>query len=352
MPGLTAKVFRTYNASITMARLLKELKGDNRPIAEKVKLYNDCNRQVAILCNHKRTVGASHEQQMEKLGDKIKAYQYKKWRAKQMILDLDSKQKKKKGAEWFAMDPELTEEWILEHQEQLVEKERENIQKKFQKENEKRAAEGEKPLPDKELKERLKAANELQAKFKKENKSKKVAAEGRGVTVEKLEAQIVKHDTQISNLRLQAEDREGNKEVALSTSKLVSRTSPFSVYFFYVYPPCLMLTMVHRITSTPVLRSSSLESSTFLLRSSSRRRCGRSLIGPSSQLKMMTGTSNAGAVERLSCSQFEVFYIDVLMLFLPTTQQHCTFNHTLIPLFLVSFFFFFSFSSCLFFLFC
>ncbi|PKS06371.1 hypothetical protein jhhlp_007119 [Lomentospora prolificans] len=220
MPGLTAKVFRTYNASITMSRLLRELKVDNRPIAEKVKLYNDCNRQVAILCNHKRTVGASHEQQMEKLGDKIKGYQYKKWRAKQMILDLDPKMKKKKGADWFALDPELSEAWIIEHQEQLVEKERENIQKKFQKENEKRAAEGEKPLPDKELKERLKAATEMQAKFKKENKSKKVVAEGRGVTVEKLEQQIAKHDNQINNLRLQAEDREGNKEVALGTSKI------------------------------------------------------------------------------------------------------------------------------------
>ncbi|CAI4216206.1 unnamed protein product [Parascedosporium putredinis] len=203
-----------------MARLLKELKVDSRPIAEKVKLYNDCNRQVAILCNHKRTVGASHEQQMEKLGDKIKGYQYKKWRAKQMILDVDPKQKKKKGADWFALEPELSEAWIIEHQEQLVEKERETITKKFQKENEKRVAEGEKPHPDKELKERLKAVAELQSKFKKENKSKKVAAEGRGATVEKLEQQIAKHDTQINNLKLQAEDREGNKEVALGTSKI------------------------------------------------------------------------------------------------------------------------------------
>ncbi|SPN96950.1 probable DNA topoisomerase 1 [Cephalotrichum gorgonifer] len=220
MPGLTAKVFRTYNASITMSRLLQGLKADDRPIAEKVKLYNDCNREVAILCNHKRTVGAGHEGQMEKLVDKIKGYQYKQWRAKQMILDLDPKQKKKKGADWFALDPELTEEWLIEHQAQLVEKEREAIQKKFQKENEKREAEGEKPMPEKDLKERLKAANELAAKYKKENKSKKVVAEGRGVTVEKLETQIAKLDVQIANTKLQAEDREGNKEVALSTSKL------------------------------------------------------------------------------------------------------------------------------------
>lgn len=245
MPGLTAKVFRTYNASITMSRLLQELKVDDRPIAEKVKLYNDCNREVAILCNHKRTVGASHEQQMEKLGDKVKAFQYKQWRAKQMILDIDPKMKKKKGADWFALDPELTEEWIIEHQAQLVEKERENIQKKFQKENDKRKAEKEKPLPEKELKERLKAANELQAKFKKENKTKKVLAEGRGVTVEKLENQVSKLDTQIANTKLQAEDREGNKEVALSTSKLVS--PPFSTLYLIVVPVILTMTAeLHR----------------------------------------------------------------------------------------------------------
>lgn len=74
MKGLTAKVFRTYNASFTMSTLLNKLGSDPRSrgtVAEKVKLYNDCNREVAILCNHKRTVGASHEQQMAKLGDRV-----------------------------------------------------------------------------------------------------------------------------------------------------------------------------------------------------------------------------------------------------------------------------------------
>lgn len=71
MPGLTAKVFRTYNASYTMGTLLKELDIKHLTVAEKVAEYNKCNKTVAILCNHKRTVGASHEAQMEKLGDKV-----------------------------------------------------------------------------------------------------------------------------------------------------------------------------------------------------------------------------------------------------------------------------------------
>lgn len=62
-----------------MSTLLKELSQDPRSkgsIAEKVKLYNDCNRKVAILCNHKRTVGAGHEQQMQKMGDRVSKQQH------------------------------------------------------------------------------------------------------------------------------------------------------------------------------------------------------------------------------------------------------------------------------------
>lgn len=71
MPGLTAKVFRTYNASWTMARLLKEMK-PSPTIAEMVKKYNDANREVAILCNHKRTVTAAHAGSVEKLQEKVR----------------------------------------------------------------------------------------------------------------------------------------------------------------------------------------------------------------------------------------------------------------------------------------
>jgi DNA topoisomerase I len=70
MAGLTAKVFRTYNASYTFATLLKDMKAEGN-VAEKAKAYNDANRQVAILCNHKRTVAAGHAGQMEKISDRV-----------------------------------------------------------------------------------------------------------------------------------------------------------------------------------------------------------------------------------------------------------------------------------------
>lgn len=53
-----------------MSRLLKEIKASGN-VAEKVKTYNDANRKVAILCNHKRTVTAGHAGQMEKLSERV-----------------------------------------------------------------------------------------------------------------------------------------------------------------------------------------------------------------------------------------------------------------------------------------
>ena len=139
-----------------------------------------------------------------------------------MILDIDPKQKKKKGAEWFELDEDLTQEWVLEHQAFLVQEMRTKIEKKFAKENEKLVADGQKEMKAKELTERLTAADDLEKKLKKENKTKKVEAEGKGPSVEKCQASIKKLDERITAMRLQAEDREGNKEVALGTSKIVS----------------------------------------------------------------------------------------------------------------------------------
>ena len=206
-----------------MSTLLRDMKSEGS-MAEKIKDYNDANRKVAIICNHKRTVTAGHGAQMEKLGDRIKGLKYQKWRVKQMMLELEPKLKKKdkRGARFYELDEDLDQEWIKEHQTYLVEEQRQKIEKKFAKDNEKRKAEGEKEMKHKELEERLEVADELAQKFKRENKSGKVAAEGRGPTVEKLEQQLDKLDQRISNMSFQAEDKENNKEVALGTSKIVS----------------------------------------------------------------------------------------------------------------------------------
>ena len=139
-----------------------------------------------------------------------------------MMLNLDPKLKKKKGAEYFQLDEDLDDEWIKQHQDFLVEEQKQKIEKRFEKENEKRRAEGEKELKAKDLEERMDAVKELREKFKKENKTKKVEPEGRGPTVEKFENSLEKLDKRIETMTVQAEDKENNKEVALGTSKIVS----------------------------------------------------------------------------------------------------------------------------------
>lgn len=67
MPGLSAKVFRTYNASFTMDRELHERpcpRGSS--LDEKRGFFEEANTKVAVLCNHQRNVGALHDRQMEK----------------------------------------------------------------------------------------------------------------------------------------------------------------------------------------------------------------------------------------------------------------------------------------------
>lgn len=72
MDGLTAKVFRTYNASVTLENELPSAEElASMPIAEKVIRFNAANRQVAILCNHQKTVSKATETMFENLNEKL-----------------------------------------------------------------------------------------------------------------------------------------------------------------------------------------------------------------------------------------------------------------------------------------
>ncbi|XP_066527172.1 DNA topoisomerase I, like [Hoplias malabaricus] len=73
MDGLTAKVFRTYNASITLQQQLKELTNSEENIPAKILSYNRANRAVAILCNHQRAPPKTFEKSMQNLQTKIDA---------------------------------------------------------------------------------------------------------------------------------------------------------------------------------------------------------------------------------------------------------------------------------------
>lgn len=72
MDGLTAKVFRTFNASNTLQQQLDKLTEENMTLPEKMLAYNRANRAVAVLCNHQRAIPKTFDKQMENLNGKIK----------------------------------------------------------------------------------------------------------------------------------------------------------------------------------------------------------------------------------------------------------------------------------------
>ncbi|KAJ3331297.1 DNA topoisomerase 1 [Blyttiomyces sp. JEL0837] len=196
MAGLTAKVFRTFNASYTFQEELKRTPADGT-VAEKILAYNRANRQVAILCNHQRSVSKGHQSQMGKIQDKVRAFKYERREVKKQILELDPKLKKKMP-QLVEEESDLDDEFIERHLEVLKVKEEEKRVKALEKENEKRAAEGQKPL--KEL----------------PDKGKAPAAPN----LERLQKKLADLDKKIENTKLQMIDKDENKTTALSTSKI------------------------------------------------------------------------------------------------------------------------------------
>ncbi|KAG1662684.1 hypothetical protein FOA52_014610 [Chlamydomonas sp. UWO 241] len=75
MDGLSVKVFRTYNASIVLDRLLREqdaVRGSGPcSVDERKADYDRANKEVAILCNHQKSIGKAHDEQVGKIEAKL-----------------------------------------------------------------------------------------------------------------------------------------------------------------------------------------------------------------------------------------------------------------------------------------
>ena len=85
MDGLTAKVWRTYNASLVFQKELDKIKEDKistMDTEEKlnylISMFNQANTTVALLCNHQKGVNKSNDDLIDKLTDKIKELKKKK----------------------------------------------------------------------------------------------------------------------------------------------------------------------------------------------------------------------------------------------------------------------------------
>ncbi|GAA5826565.1 hypothetical protein JCM11251_002432 [Rhodosporidiobolus azoricus] len=215
MEGLTAKVFRTYNASWTFVQQLKGTPED-ATVADKLLHYNRANRMVAVLCNHQRSVSKNHSSAMEKLLDKIRALKYQRMKLRKALFAVTDKPKKYKE-EYGDDESDLEDEWIVEHEKHLVEAEREKIRKRFDKEQKKLEEEGGKKMKDKELDERLKAADDLAKQIKRDRKSGYTETK---VGEDKLLQNLRKMDDRIAVQKTNALDKDEGKEISLGTSKI------------------------------------------------------------------------------------------------------------------------------------
>jgi DNA topoisomerase I len=135
------------------------------------------------------------------------------------MLQEDTKKKFKKDPRVQDDESDMEDDWIAEHEESLRLKEREKVEKKFAKENEKAVADGNAEMKPGELKSKLADVDADFKRIKKETKAKKGSMKN-PKPLEKLEENLDKMTAKITQMKLQALDRDEGKEVALGTSKI------------------------------------------------------------------------------------------------------------------------------------
>jgi DNA topoisomerase-1 len=116
MDGLSVKVFRTYNASITLDTLLSDHSSEDTIDAKKAE-YDRANKEVAILCNHQRSVPKGHTNQMEKMQEKMALLQSELC---EMMDELKRAQAGKKSKDGKALNEESVRNKIERKRAQIV----------------------------------------------------------------------------------------------------------------------------------------------------------------------------------------------------------------------------------------
>jgi DNA topoisomerase-1 len=83
--GLTAKVWRTYNASYLFQKEIDKIKEDKFVGVEEserlnflISMFNQANTTVALLCNHQKNVSKTMDDGIDKIDERIKDLRKKK----------------------------------------------------------------------------------------------------------------------------------------------------------------------------------------------------------------------------------------------------------------------------------
>jgi len=137
MEGLTAKVFRTYNAStlfnteLNIAKI-KDNIDDNQKMDYLLNIFNQANIKVATLCNHQKNVQKNFKEQLSKIDEEIERVKREKKEEKdpKKISKINHRLNKLKAKKDLKLelknislgtskinyiDPRITVAWIKKH---------------------------------------------------------------------------------------------------------------------------------------------------------------------------------------------------------------------------------------------
>ncbi|KAJ9475203.1 DNA topoisomerase 1 [Pseudozyma hubeiensis] len=269
MKGLSAKVFRTYNASVTFQGLLEQteewLKSRSNKAEREINqtnlrlAYNEANRQVAILCNHQKTVNPMLlNRNLERTQDKIFQIRYEIMKEQQKILtfhkigELKKEYKPKdfpfmKQFDKIMQKQELDAEKVKQYEEQMITDKKSKLESTFKRQQselqyqlEQKGLTGDDGTPKKgkkaknveeevrssikgfkdkkQVDEELKALNETAKRLEKERKSNK--SQATSCNFASSAKKILSKYEMIKKQEAELVNKNNTSDVALGTSKL------------------------------------------------------------------------------------------------------------------------------------
>lgn len=171
--------------------------------AEKVTEYNNANREVAILCNHQRSVSKAQETQLEKVGDKLATLKKQKKVLKSILKALNSGDTK-------SIPLKKSQQKLVDAANAAVAKAKK--MKDAAKTNEEKIAASEADLAAKQQK-----RDAADAKFTQMHLWEKVP------TKEQVAKRIQNWNDKITKTEMDLKHKDDNKEVSLGTSKVSLR---------------------------------------------------------------------------------------------------------------------------------
>jgi DNA topoisomerase-1 len=204
MDGLSAKVFRTYNASKTLQDELGKHEEStawwNLSVSQKVVEYNSANREVAILCNHQRSVSKAQETQLENIGAKVELLRKQKKTLKGILKRLNN-------GDTDGIPTRKSQQEMIDDVQKSLEKAK-KMKEKAKTNEEKIAA----TKADEAAKE--KRRDLADAKFRKAHLWEKTPSK------DQVAKRIENWSNKIKKMEMDLKHKDDNKEVSLGTSKI------------------------------------------------------------------------------------------------------------------------------------